>query len=88
MDQPLATARAYTVSRILSAAALAFTMGGAMVPAIAATCTHACNPCDYAPGSGAQMEYDRHHPVKLAKKCHWSPSQVCWSLGKEGCPID
>ena len=35
-----------------------------------------CNPCDYAPGSGAQMEYDRHHSVKLAKKCHWSPSQA------------
>ena len=87
-DQPLAAAGGYTVNRPVTAAALALTIGMATVPAIAATCTHACNPCDYAPGSGAQVEYDRYHSVKLTKKCHWSPSQVCWSLGKEGCPID
>jgi hypothetical protein len=34
-------------------------------------CFHACKPCDYAPGSGAATEYDAHHKVKLAKKCHW-----------------
>jgi hypothetical protein len=38
-----------------------------------AQCFHACSPCDYAPGSGANTEYDRTHTVKLATKCRWAP---------------
>jgi hypothetical protein len=64
--RPHCSPGAYTVNRLLTAAALALTIGMATAPAIAAACTHACNPCDYTPGSGAQMEYDRHHPIKLA----------------------
>ena len=39
-------------------------------------CFHACSPCDYAPGSGAHLDYDRHHKVKLSTKCNWSASRL------------
>ena len=63
------------MSRLLAVTTLVLALGA---PAYAneagngGKCFHACNPCDYAPGSGAHLDYDRHHKVKLAKKCNWS----------------
>jgi hypothetical protein len=73
-----------------------FTLALATVALVAAVaghaastgCTHACSRCDYAPGSGAQMEYDRTHRVPLAQKCHWNANQICWSTGRTDCPTD
>ena len=65
------------MSRLLAAATLVFALGAPAyaneLDQIAAQfaenaqagnggkCFHACSPCDYAPGSGAHLDYDRHH---------------------------
>jgi hypothetical protein len=64
------------MSRLLAVGALVLALGAPAQAGSGGKCFHACDPCEYAPGSGAHLDYDRHHKVKLATKCNWSASRL------------